>query len=164
MWARRAMEILLLAGLALVLGYFAERPRYAYTAPNVAVVQVNFVHAAERLIPCKRPTREELRSQPANRLQQLVCPRGRAPVRLKVDIDGVTRIERRIEPAGFYDDGPAIAHMKFEVPLGRHEVTLQLGDSRDGEGYDYRSDLTVDMTARQNLAIDFDADRGFFVR
>ncbi len=45
---------------------------------------------------------------------------------------------------------------------GRHLVTARLRDSRRQEGFDYEHEQSVELSAGQNLVIDFRADTGGF--
>jgi hypothetical protein len=68
--------------------------------------------------------------------KQTICERGRAPVRLRVTIDGTVAVDRVYTAGGLYHDGVSIALERVPVARGTHDITVEIGDTRDGSfGY-----------------------------
>ena len=68
-----------------------------------------------------------------------------------------------LPPSGLQGDGPSRMYEKFDVPAGRHEVTLRLRNTTRAEGWDFQSHRVVALRPAQILAIDFDPGAGGFV-
>jgi hypothetical protein len=68
-----------------------------------------------------------------------------------------------LPPTGWSHDGVSRAYRKFLVPAGHHVIDARLTDSRRTDGFDYTSHLDTDLKPWQNLAIDFNAERGGFI-
>ena len=157
-----AGQVVLYAGFAAFIGYFASNPAYTHVDPAAAVVTLSFGHAGERKSPCRRLTPEEIAALPANMRRPMDCPRGRVAllVELLIDDEQVYRAYR--EPSGIAGDGASTVYERFTVSPGRHRLVARLRDSRREEGFDYELDELVELVPGENLVIDFRADMGGF--
>ena len=90
------------------------------------------------------------------------CPRARVPLLVELLVDGEIVFQAFLPPSGLAGDGTSTAYQRFVVAPGRRLVTARLRDSRRREGFDYEHEETVELSAGQNLVIDFRADTGGF--
>lgn len=148
---------------AVFIGYFSHQPPYRALPADHAVINLSFAHGGKPKGGCRDRTPEELAKLPANMRKKKVCPRERLPVTVQFDLDGRQVYAATLPPTGLRGDGPSRTYEKFVVPAGRHKVVFRLRDSARPDGFDYVNKRTVDLTAGQHLAVDFDAEAGGFV-
>jgi len=161
--SRYAGQLLFFAAAALLTGFFASRPVYQAFPADSALIKLSFSHGAVRKVECHRLTSKEIAALPPNERRPNTCGRERVPQRIQVTVDGKLVYDAELPPTGLAGDGPARAYRKFTVPAGRHKVELRLRDNRALTGFDYETERAVELKPRQNLAIDFKADRGGFI-
>lgn len=149
--------------IGLVLGAFAMGPSYIHFGDDRAMIKLSFAHGASRLGDCRRRTAEELAKLPHKERALYACERRRTSLHVELDIDGVSRFSRTIAAGGLAKDGPARVYERFVVSPGRHKIAVRLRDTPRQNGFDYERRVEVDLKPRQNLVIDFHADRGGFV-
>ena len=149
------------AAIALLIGYFANAPRYERVSPDNAVIKLSLVHGGKRG-DCRPRTAEELANLPPNMRKPVICPRERSPVTVELEVGGEIIYAATLSPTGFSRDGPSRVYERFEVPAGHHAIIVRLGDSNRPEGFDYIGQKEVMLAAGQNLAIDFDGFGGTF--
>lgn len=157
-----AGQVLMLAMVALLIGWFATRPAYAYLDRQQALIKLSFSHAAQSLKPCRHYTQEELARLPITQRRATTCERGRWPVYLEVDLDGRPVHRGTHPPAGLWDDGPSTVYSSFRVPAGTHRIDARLRDSGRKDGFDYAASDTVTLVPGQNFVIDFRGTEGSF--
>ncbi len=158
----RAVQLLLYAAFALVVGYFSALPPYRYADPDSATVKVSLSHAGHRVKECVKLTLDEinaraLRGEPLNE-----CERERLPITVELDIDGVTVLHVRAAPSGFWNDGPASVYERIEVAAGTHEITARLRDSARSDGWDYEYTEAVELRPGRYFTVRFRAESGGF--
>jgi hypothetical protein len=156
-------QIIFYGVVAALIAYFSTSPTYRTFADNDALIKLSFAHGGKRKGECRRLSREELQKLAPNMRKPVSCPRERLPVFVKLEIDGAVRLENSYAPTGLSGDGPSNVYAKFNVTSGRHSLVVRMRDSKKAEGYDYSLRQTIDLAPRQNLAIQFRADRGKFV-
>lgn len=148
--------------LALIIGYFSNRPMVAYFSTDKAQIKISFAHGAKRTEDCRRLSAEEIAKLPPRERRPHTCGRERLPMRVQLLVGEVTIYDEIIQPTGLSRDGPARIYRKFAVAPGRHEITARLRDSNRTEGFDYERRATIELAPLQNLAIDFSSDQGTF--
>lgn len=158
-----AGQALVYAAIAALIGYFATSPAYQQFPEGQAQIKLSFAHGAARKKECRRLTPQEIAKLPPSERRPNTCDRERVAVHVQLDVDGEVIYDARLEPSGLAGDGPARAYEKFVVSPGAHIVTARLRDNRDTSGFNYETRRDVDLTAGQNLAIDFKADAGGFI-
>jgi len=151
------------AVLALVLGYFSDRPAYTHFPPDMALIRLAFVHGAARREPCRRLSPEELAELPPNMRRPQACSRARVPVLVELELDGEVLYRASLPPTGLAGDGPSRVYERFAVPPGEHQLVARLRDSRGSEGFDYERQVEVELEPEQSLVIGFRAETGGFV-
>ena len=160
---RIAGQVLVYAGFAALIGYFASAPAYRYFGGEDAVITVNFSYGAQRRGDCRRLSREELMALPPNMRKPVSCPRERLPIVVKIELDGKDLYEASLPPTGLAKDGPSHVYEKFVVPAGRHTLVARLRESSRSEGFDHDARFEITLAPAQNLALDFRRDVGGFV-
>jgi hypothetical protein len=149
--------------IALALGAFAMGPAYTHFGDDRAVIRLSFAHGASREGDCRRRTAEELAKLPHKERALFACERRRTSLHVELEIERAVRFSKTIAPGGLGKDGPARVYERFVVTPGRHVVVARLRDGTRKEGFDYERRTEVDLKPRQNLVIDFHADRGGFI-
>ena len=150
------------AAFALMVGYFSTQPVYHHVPSGNALIKMNFSHAGQPKQECRQLTQEELDQLAPNMRKPLDCPRERVPLLVELSIDGDLRYRGSVPPTGVAGDGAATVYQKFQVPGGRHQISVRMRDSRRGEGFDYAAEHTFDLAAGRILVIDFEAETGGF--
>lgn len=156
-------QVLLYAAFALLLGYFATKPRYDYADPGFATIKVSLSHAADLVKPCVPLTQEEIAALAANMRRTEACERERLPLVLELDVDGSRVLQVEARPSGLWNDGPGSIYERFEVPPGEHRVAVRLRDSARSEEWDYTLDDVVRLEAGRYFTVTFHAEKGGFV-
>ena len=149
------------AVIAVLIGWFANGPAYERVAPENAVIKLSLVHGGKRG-GCRERTPEELAKLPANMRKTTICPRGRSPVEVELELSGEVIFAAVLPPTGFSRDGPSRVYERFEVPAGPHSIVVRLRDTDRSAGFDYQGETDVVLTPGRNFAIDFDGFSGVF--
>jgi hypothetical protein len=160
---RWAGQAIIYAGMALWLGYFANRPIYTHLSPEQALIKLSVVHGAQRKGECRKRTQEELDAMNPNMRTPLDCPRERLPIAIQILLDGEVIYDRSIIAAGLARGGSTRAYERFAVASGRHELVARMVDSARTEGYDFERAATIELSPGENFVIDFRAEAGGFL-
>ena len=144
-------------------GFLSSQPSYHQVGENTAQIKLALSHGGKRLEDCRRLTSEELAKLPTSKRRPIDCKRERIPVTVRVRLDNIPIYEATLIPTGLSKDGPVRAYEKVLVPAGRHVIEAELRDSKRTSGFDYHSRIEADLTPLQNLAIEFQAERGGFL-
>lgn len=87
--------------------------------------------------------------------------RDRAPVRLRVAIDGAVVHERAYPPHGIFGDGASLAIERLALTPGTHRVAVALGETADPTEWTHREERAVTVGEGSRIAVLFDAVEGF---
>lgn len=155
---------LFLAGAMAFIGYFSAAPVYNHMQADLAVVKVSFSHGADRVEPCVKRTREEMMALPPNMRKPMSCSRARLPLIVWIALDGTEVIDEVLPPMGIAKDGQSKIYRRIKVEPGTHTLYVGIRDSHREEGYDYVFEETVHIEPQQNLVIDFQGDKGIFLK
>jgi hypothetical protein len=158
-WLRLAAQLALYAPLMAILAYFSTEPRFSIVEPGEALLRVSFIHATERMQPCRERSAEELAKLAPNMRAALDCPRERSPLLVELELDGAVVLRREVQPSGLRRDGNAAVYERMALPAGRHRIVARLRDRAQGE-FNYVRDEMVELAAGRVLIIDFNAARG----
>jgi len=157
-----AGQVVVYAGLMLVIGFFADTPSYQFFKPDHALIKVAFVHSGKAKGGCRIRTAEELSKLAPNMRMKKVCPRNRLPLMLELFVDG-KQIYKDVLPAtGFRNTGPSMVYKSFPVSTGHHKIMVRMRDSERTEGYDYTTETEVMLKPSRHFVIQFRAERGEF--
>ncbi len=135
---------------------------WGYTAPAApgAELVVTFKHPGRQSDVCRTRSEEELERLPRHMRQAEVCERGRAPVRLRVSVDGARVVDESFAPEGIWNDGASVAVAPLSVPAGEHLVRVEIGDTHDDE-WAHTSEQSIAFDERARRVIAFDRASGF---
>lgn len=115
---RAAVSVALMAATALV----ARAP--LGTPPTDAALRVALATARGRIEICRRPSEAELQALPAHMRAQQICEETAPDYRLRVAIDGVARLDRRVVPQGVRRTRPLAVDATLRLPAGAHRVEI----------------------------------------
>ncbi len=146
-----------------VIYYLSTDPVYYYLQPDQAELKLAFQHAAQRKEKCRKRTREELMKLPPNMRRAKECSRARAPLTVKLLLDGDLLAEKTFNAPGLHDDGAAYVYTKFPLPAGEHQLSVRMIDSVREEGYDYAADRRVALKPGQALVVGFNHESKKFI-
>lgn len=163
-WQPRRTQIALQTAafglFALLLAWFSFDPPYRPLGAGEALVRVMVVHAGERLRPCRRLSAAELAARAPNMRAPEACPRGRAPVPVRIELAGRVVVDEQLAPGGLSADGNAQLYLRIAVPAGRHALAVRVADSpREGARVWQRAE-TVELAPGRVLTIDFRPGEG----
>ncbi|MEZ5787957.1 MAG: hypothetical protein R3D62_16130 [Xanthobacteraceae bacterium] len=151
--------LLLFAGVAAL----ANWPVYRQIPEGSALVVLTFVHGADRSAECRRLSPQEIAKLPPNMRRVQVCPRGRRPLAVELDLDGLTIYQASLPPTGIAGDGPSRVYQRFVVPAGPHDLAVRMRDTARTEGFDHARSERVALASEQMFVIDFRSETGTFV-
>lgn len=155
-------QVVVYSAIAVLLGYFSTSPAFERFPANKAQLVLSFTHVGERATPCRKLSREEIAELAANMRRTEACERERRPLYVELSLGGEMLFSASLPPTGLSSDGAAQMHRRFTVPPGRHELRLGLRDSARTTGFDYESELAIELSPGQNFVIDFRPEFGGF--
>ncbi len=173
-------QLIAYGAFAAFVGYFATAPAWQAADANRAQIKLSFTHAGARVQECRRLSPEELAKVAPNMRRPLECTRERVPVVIELDLDGQPLYRASIAPIGVWKDGASAVYRRFAVPPGRYRLTMRLRDDlpgrinaeRAGRGaasgqwsgeWSSVQSADIELAARQNLVVDYRADKGGFL-
>ncbi len=134
---------------------FSHRPAVEPLPPGSALLQLSLTAEGARLAPCRARSEAELARLAPNMRAPLDCPRGRAPVRFTLALDGRVLVDESVPPSGFARDGASTIYRRIAVPAGAHRLRVTVGGAEREQG--------VALGAGRVLSIDYDPHRGGIV-
>ena len=158
-----AGQAVVFAVVAAFVGYFAAHPVYHQVPEGDAQIKLALQHGGARVVDCRRLTAEELAKLPTTERRPNDCSRERVPLVIELSVDGRPIYEDVLPPTGLSRDGASRAYRKFLVPAGQHVIEAKLRDSKRSSGFDYEKRVEAELKPWQNLAIDFNAEKGGFL-
>lgn len=159
---RIVAQLALYVPLMALIAYFSSYPRFSPIKEGEALLRLSFIHAAERIQPCRQRSPEELAKLAPNMRAAQDCPRERATLLVELDVDGATVLRRSLAPSGLKRDGNAALYHRLPLPSGRHRIAVRLRDRAEG-GFNYAREETVELAPGRSLLIDFAATQGGFI-
>lgn len=129
--------------------------------PPPAELVVSFRHPGQRSEGCRKPSEAELAALPPHMRRPEICERSRAPVRLRITVDGEGRLERTYPGRGLQGDGNSVGIERLPVPPGEHLVRVELGDSPDPDAWGFDDTRTMRFSEGQSVVVLFDRTGGF---
>jgi hypothetical protein len=152
-----------LAAAAAFIGFFAAHPVYHQVPEGDAQIKLALQHPGARVEDCRRLSAEELAKLPTAERRPNTCSRERVPLVVELEVDGRPIYADTLLPTGLSRDGASRTYQKFLVPAGRHAIEVRLRDSKRTSGFDYEKRVEADLKPWQNLAVDFNAEKGGFL-
>ena len=152
-------QVLLYGVFALVIGVFSRWPSYQALAPGKAVVKLSFSHHGKPIADCHATSAADLAKLPPNMRAPIKCPRQRSPVKVELDVDGVTSFRYEAIPSGLSRDGASVVYQRMEVAAGPHQIAVRMNDDARQSGFTHVREAAVTLRPAQILVIDFDPDK-----
>ena len=156
-------QALVYGAVAVLLGYFSTSPAYERFPADKAQLVLSFTHIGQRATPCRKLTREEIAELAANMRRAEVCERERVPLYVELSLDGEVIYSASLPPTGLSRDGAAQVHARFTVAPGQRRLHLAMRDSARETGFDYESELAIELRPGQTLVVDFRPEFGGFL-
>ena len=150
----------LIAGLGAATLAASDAP-YWLPPSHGAELVVSFSHPGKSGEHCRKLSDEDKRALPVHMRRDEICDRARAPVRVRVRVDGEMRYERAHAPSGIFSDMNSIGAAHVAVEPGAHEIEVAIGETHDAHEWSYSSSQRVEFLARERHVVIFDRTRGF---
>ena len=141
----------------------SHAPSVAPVPAGTALLQVSIAHAGMRLAPCRRLSAEELAARAPNMRAPEICPRGRSPVRVTVELDGRTLVDETLAPSGLARDGTSTLYRRIPISAGERQLTVRVVDDLRVPARGYARRARFVLVPGQVLSIDFKPARGGIV-
>jgi hypothetical protein len=122
---------------------------------------VSIKHVGKAGEHCRTLTPEELAARPVHMRQARECARGRAPVRVRVSVDGQVVQARQLDGSGLFGDGPSIGVITVPVTPGAHAVRVELGETHDPAEWTHVGERQLDWPEHGRRVVQFDRATGF---
>jgi hypothetical protein len=161
-WLGYALQAVCYAAFIAVVGYFSASPAYVHLPAGQALVKLSFQHAGQRKEACRERSAEELAKLAPNMRAASVCPRERAPVEVRIDMDGKPLFTVVAQPTGLSRDGAATVYRRIAVPAGPHKFVAKMKDTVTGD-FGAAGERAIELASGRVLVIDFDAKEGGWV-
>jgi len=146
-----------LIGAALVT--LSHAPAYRPLEPGRSLVRLAVSHPGERLGACRERSAEELARMAPNLRAPLDCPRGRAAVQVRLELDGAPLVDETLAPGGLARDGMSTVYRRFEIGAGRHHLHVRVAERPDAPRARFERSLEVDLAPGQVLTVSLNAGR-----
>jgi hypothetical protein len=159
---RYGLQALLYGAFAATLGYFSTSPAFEPLPPGHALIRLSLNHAGQRKVACHVRSPEELARLAPNMRAAEDCPRERASVLVKVELDGKPVADIVARPAGLSHDGASVAYRRIPVAAGTHRLRVALADDAAGT-FDRVHESEVRLEPGRVLVIDFEPGKGGIV-
>ena len=158
-WVAWGLQAVLYGAFAATLGWFSTSPAFEPLPPRHALIRVSLNHAGQRKAACRTRSPEELAKLAPNMRAAEDCPRERAPVRVKVELDGKSVADIVAIPAGLSRDGASVAYRRIPVPAGTHRIRVALADDAAGT-FDRVREEEMRLDPGRVLVVDFEPGKG----
>jgi hypothetical protein len=140
-----------------------SRWTYASPAPAGSELVVTFKHPGQVSERSRAVSKEELEKTPVHMRRAVIHDRERAPVRMRVLVDGRAVIDRVYQPKGLWRDGNSVAVEAIAVPPGAHAVEVAIGDTHEQQEWNHRMSQRLEFTPAARRVVSFDRVSGFMV-
>lgn len=130
---------------------------FPYSGPPAEAPQlvVSVKHHGQLEEDCRPMTDEERARRPIHMQTENVCERGRADVRIEVEVDGQVIHGATHAPRGISGDGPAVTLDRLDVEAGERTVVVRIADGADGAwSFEESWELSFERGERQVILFD----------
>ncbi|HQR53575.1 MAG TPA: hypothetical protein PLZ79_09925 [Burkholderiales bacterium] len=148
------------AVFALGIGYLSASPRYQHLPPEQAMIRLSVSQPGLPLGECRRLSEAELAARAPNMRKPEECPRERAPLSIRLVVDGAVIYQDTIRPSGWRRDGSSAIYLRLPVIAGTHRIEAAVNDDATVAGFAFMREAEVTLEPGQLLTIDFDRSRG----
>lgn len=127
-----------------------------------ALLRLSWRANAERTERCRPLSEEEQASLPAHMRRTEICEGGLASFRLAVTVDGETRVDRELRPAGVREDRPTYVLEVLPIAPGPHRLEVVFEVVGESERAPLAVAGAIDLAPRDVLLVTRD-ERGELV-
>ena len=154
-----AVALALAAALSAVTFALSDLP---YRTPHSTQPElvVSFNHSGA-ILKARQLTKEELARRLPHMRAQVNVSRERAPVRLRIHLDGQIAFDQLFQPKGLAHDGPSMAVARLPVRPGPHNVRVELADTADPDQWTKQWNETIEFQENRIRVVLFDTKTGF---
>ena len=152
--------VALAAVLASLVGLVSDLG-YATPHGGGSELVVTFKHPGQVSEHCRELTDDEKARRPIHMQREKICDRARAPVRLRVDLDGRPVVERSYPPKGVWGDLNSVAVEVIPVAPGAHRVGVTVGDGPDPDEWSHAGEQALEFAEGERRVVVFDRLAGF---
>ena len=121
---------------------------------------VSFHHAGA-VMEARKLTKEEIDKRLPHMRAQVNVSRQRAPVRLRVRLDGEVALDRSFAAKGLSHDGASVGLVRLPVTPGMRTVRVEIADTADPEVWTRQWSDTVMFETNRARVLLFDTKAGF---
>jgi ferredoxin/coenzyme F420-reducing hydrogenase delta subunit len=160
---RRVLRVAAALALVAILGggtYALSDWSYRPAHSSGAELVVSFNHRGQP-VEQRKLSQAELDKRLPHMRAQIGVGREKAPVRLRVTIDGQPAWSRAYPPRGLKRDGSSMALVRLPVSAGAHTVRVEIGDTPPPDQWPHAWEQTVEFAAGRVVVLLFDAKSGF---
>jgi hypothetical protein len=157
---RYALQAVLYAAFAVVVGYFSTSPPYRLLGDDEGLLRLSILHPGKPVGDCRQRTPEELAKMPPQMRTPLDCPRERSPVAVRVELDGRAVIDESFAPAGLNRDGASAGYRRMPIAAGRHSLRVRLNDDARRSDFPFERTAELEVKPGQIVLIDFNPAQG----
>lgn len=157
---RMLLQSLAHAAFAAGLVVFSTWPSYRPLPDDQALMRLSMSVSGNVVGECRIVPAPELSRLSPNMRTTEVCPRGRAPVRVELALDGRTVVDSVVPARGIARDGAAVIYRRIPVTAGEHRLEVRVDPDADRPGTIHERVQSLTLPAGTLLTIDFDLSRG----
>ena len=139
--------------------YLSASPAYRPLNADEALVRVALTHLGQLIGDCRDRSPDELARLPVNMRAERLCPRARAPVRLRVEIDERIWVDETHAARGLAADGAVMVYHRMPIVAGSHRIRVLIADGSDADLFQHVREASVRLAPGSLLTIDFDRER-----
>ena len=139
-----------------VVGFFSIWPEMPLRGADEALISVSFSHAGQRVGECRILTQDELNALPPNMRKPAVCPRGRHPLRVELNVDDKILYRETLLPSGLWSDGKAVVYRRIQMTAGEYRIQMRMDDAGNPSGFNRMKTELLVIEPGQNLVLSFD--------
>ncbi|KPL87676.1 4Fe-4S dicluster domain-containing protein [Ardenticatena maritima] len=156
---RSFVPALVMLLVLLAFTFVFEHPTTA-VAPETATLRLVLEHTPP--LKANNTTTAPLQATlPAGVSAEQILGGERHPVRLRLDIDGQTILDKTYAPSGIHKDGEVIVVEQLSLTPGAHTVHIWLMD--DEQTWRYEAEKRIDIQPLQVVTLTFDEEAAAFV-
>ncbi|MEX2381139.1 MAG: hydrogenase iron-sulfur subunit [Opitutales bacterium] len=131
-----------------------------YSSPQAnPELVISFRHLAERQGETRQLSEEELERIPVHMRGEMRIDRSRAPVRMRVQVDGDVILEESYAPHGLRSDGPSVVLEYIPLSVGLYQIQVEIGDTADPGEWSHQWSETVEVEPNRRRVLLFEGDR-----
>ncbi len=151
----------LLSGFGLLLATFALSRIDLGSGPQDGYLRLSWRLSGQSIKTCRAKTSEEEAQLPRHMQPPEICDYQPLSYRLVVDVGGLERVNKVVQPGGLRHDRPIYVDENLALPPGAHQVRIQFTPLADGDHAGESFEFSSLINARSGRAslVDISADQ-----